>query len=257
VPPDRFIAVLEDSGLILPVGAWAIRTACAELAAWDRAGSPRLSLAVNLSARQFRQPFLARFIADALSDAGIAPHRLELELTESLLLEDSEGNRSVLAALAEMGVRVAIDDFGTGHSSLSYLKRFDIDTLKIDRSFVADVPHDSEDAAIATAIVAMGHSLHMKVVAEGVETMEQAEFLLGLGCDEIQGFLISRPLPGAQMQAWLAERVAGTVAPGGGSGSPSGDSGVITLISLDAMDTLRRPEALDTLRLADVSALTR
>ena len=251
VPPDRFIGVLEESGLILPVGAWAIRTACAELAAWDRAGSPRLSLAVNLSARQFRQPFLARFIADALSDAGIAPHRLELELTESLLLEDSEGNRSVLAALAAMGVRVAIDDFGTGHSSLSYLKRFDIDTLKIDRSFVAELPHDAEDAAIATAIVAMGHSLHMKVVAEGVETMEQAEFLLGLGCDEIQGFLISRPLPAPQMQAWLAERLIGT--------GPCGpvDSGGVTLMSLDAMETLRRPDALDTVRLADMAGLAR
>lgn len=209
VAPDRFIGVLEDSGLILPVGAWAIRTACAQLAAWDDAGAPRLTLAVNLSARQFRQPFLARFIAGALSDAGISPHRLELELTESLLLEDSEGNRSVLAALAEMGVRVAIDDFGTGHSSLSYLKRFDIDTLKIDRSFVCELPHDAEDAAIATAIIAMGHSLHMKVVAEGVETMAQAEFLHGLGCDEIQGYLISRPLPADQLLAWLVERSAG------------------------------------------------
>ena len=227
VAPDRFIAVLEDSGLILPVGAWAIRTACAELAAWDRAGAPRLTLAVNLSARQFRQPFLAKFIADALSDAGISPHRLELELTESLLLEDSEGNRSVLATLAEMGVRVAIDDFGTGHSSLSYLKRFDIDTLKIDRSFVSELPHDAEDGAIATAIIAMGHSLHMKVVAEGVETMEQAEFLHGLGCDEIQGYLISRPLPAAQVMPWLAERLSRD---GTGITPPNGP---VTLIALD------------------------
>jgi EAL domain-containing protein (putative c-di-GMP-specific phosphodiesterase class I) len=243
VPPDRFIHVLEDSGLILPVGAWAIRTAVAELASWDRAGAPRLTLAVNLSARQFRQPFLARFIADALSDAGIAPQRLELELTESLLLEDSEGNRSVLAALAAMGVRVAIDDFGTGHSSLSYLKRFDIDTLKIDRSFVSELPHDAEDAAIATAIVAMGHSLHMKVVAEGVETMEQAQFLLGLGCDEIQGYLISRPLPAPQFQQWLVERL------GSLHRHSSADSGPVTHMTLD---TLRMPETLDTLTMAEV-----
>ena len=237
VAPDRFIGVLEESGLILPVGAWAIRTACAELAAWDRAGAPRLTLAVNLSARQFRQPFLARFIADALSDAGISPHRLELELTESLLLEDSDGNRSVLAALAGMGVRVAIDDFGTGHSSLSYLKRFDIDTLKIDRSFVSELPHDAEDGAIATAIVAMGHSLHMKVVAEGVETLEQAEFLHGLGCDEIQGYLISRPLPAAQLTSWLAERSSRD---GVGNAPPTGPMTLFTML-----ETQRSEETLD------------
>jgi PAS domain S-box-containing protein len=206
VPPDRFIRVLEDSGLILPVGAWAIRTACAQLAAWDRLGLPALSLAVNLSARQFRQPYLARFIQDALGDAGIDPHRLEIELTESLLMEDSEATRGVLAALAQMGVRVAMDDFGTGHSSLSYLKRFDIDTLKIDRSFVSELPHDPEDMAIATAIVAMGHSLHMRVVAEGVETSEQADCLRTLGCDEMQGYLLSRPMPPDALPGWLAQR---------------------------------------------------
>ena len=206
VPPDRFISVLEDSGLILPVGSWAIRTACAELAAWDRLGLPPLSLAVNLSARQFRQPYLARFIQDTLADAGIAPQRLEIELTESLLMEDNVATSSVLAALAEMGVRVAMDDFGTGHSSLSYLKRFDIDTLKIDRSFVSELPHDAEDKAIATAIVAMGRSLQMKVVAEGVETVEQAEALRAMGCDEMQGFVLSRPLSSSAFVAWVHER---------------------------------------------------
>jgi diguanylate cyclase (GGDEF)-like protein/PAS domain S-box-containing protein len=207
VPPDRFIRVLEDSGLILPVGAWAIRTACAQLAAWDRAGMPPLSLAVNLSARQFRQPFLARFIEDALREAGIDPRRLEIELTESLLMEDNEATSSVLAALAQMGVRVAMDDFGTGHSSLSYLKRFDIDTLKIDRSFVSELPHDAEDKAIATAIVAMGHSLHMRVVAEGVETGEQADCLRAIGCDEMQGYLLSRPMPPEALLPWLEQRI--------------------------------------------------
>jgi len=236
VPPDRFIGVLEDSGLILPVGAWAIRRACTELATWDAAGAPRLTMAVNLSARQFRQPFLARFVADTLAEAGIAPHRLELELTESLLLDDSENNRNVLASLAEMGVRVAIDDFGTGHSSLSYLKRFDIDTLKIDRSFVSELPHDTEDAAIATAIVAMGHSLHMKVVAEGVETIEQAEFLGGLGCDEIQGYLISRALPAPQLLEWLLER-----AERDGAAAPAS---AMSLVRTDAPDTLRSAETL-------------
>ncbi len=207
VPPDRFIRVLEDSGLILPVGAWAIRTACAQLAAWDRAGLPQLSMAVNLSARQFRQPYLARFIEDTLREVGIDPRRLEIELTESLLMEDNEATSSVLAALAHMGVRVAMDDFGTGHSSLSYLKRFDIDTLKIDRSFVSALPHDPEDKAIATAIVAMGHSLHMRVVAEGVETSEQADCLKALGCDEMQGYLLSRPMPPEALPAWLDDHL--------------------------------------------------
>ncbi len=206
VQPDRFIRVLEDSGLILPVGAWAIRTACAQLAAWDKAGLPPLSLAVNLSARQFRQPYLARFIEDTISEAGIDPTRLELELTESLLMEDNEATRSVLTALANLGVRVAMDDFGTGHSSLSYLKRFDIDTLKIDRSFVAALPEDPEDSAIATAIVALGRSLHMKVVAEGVETTAQAECLRDMGCDEFQGYLLSRPLAPEIFVEWLEQR---------------------------------------------------
>jgi diguanylate cyclase (GGDEF)-like protein/PAS domain S-box-containing protein len=205
VAPDRFIDVLEDSALILPVGAWTLRTACEQLAAWDHEGLPALNLAVNLSARQFRQPFLAKFVSDTLRDSGLAPQRLELELTERLLMEDNEATRDALAAFAHLGVRVAMDDFGTGHSSLSYLKRFSIDTLKIDRSFVSELPHDAEDSAIATAIVAMGHSLGMKVVAEGVETEGQAAFLETLGCDEIQGYLVSRPMPPTQLAGWLAQ----------------------------------------------------
>ncbi|MFO1270920.1 MAG: EAL domain-containing protein [Rubrivivax sp.] len=206
VAPDRFIGVLEDSGLMLPVGAWILRTACAQLAAWDREGLPKLNLAVNLSPRQFRQEYLARFVADTLAETGIAPQRLELEITERLLMEDNDTTRQVLATLAAMGVRVAIDDFGTGHSSLSYLKRFDVDTLKIDRSFVSELPHDAEDSAIATAVVAMGHSLNIRVVAEGVETESQAAFLRDLGCDEMQGHLLSRALPGPQFAEWLGER---------------------------------------------------
>jgi diguanylate cyclase (GGDEF)-like protein/PAS domain S-box-containing protein len=228
VSPDRFIGVLEDSSLILPVGAWTLRSACAQLAAWDQAGLPPLTLAVNLSARQFRQPFLARFVAEILAEAGIAPQRLELELTESLLLEDTEATRNVLAALAELGVRVAMDDFGTGHSSLSYLKRFSIDTLKIDRSFVSELPDDAEDAAIATAIIAMGHSLNMKVVAEGVETAAQAEFLQARGCDEVQGYLVSRPRPAAEVARWLRGQ-AGPEVPGRRVFRETGPSGPMTL----------------------------
>ena len=203
VPPDRFITMLEDTGMILPVGAWVIRTACAELASWDRLGLPPLSLAVNLSARQFRHQHLIQLIADTLLDTGIDPHRLELELTESQLMEDSSVSRAMLASLAELGVKVAIDDFGTGHSSLSYLKRFNIDTLKIDRSFVREITNSEEDHAIATAVVALGHSLDLKIVAEGVETLHQADCLRALGCDEIQGYLLSRPLPAAQLIEWL------------------------------------------------------
>jgi diguanylate cyclase (GGDEF)-like protein/PAS domain S-box-containing protein len=209
VPPDRFIRVLEDSGLILQVGNWALRTACMEMAALRREGFPRLTLAVNLSARQFRQPQLARIIAETLSETGFEPTCMEIELTEGLLMEDHEATRITLAALAEMGVRVAMDDFGTGYSSLSYLKRFDIDTLKIDGSFVAELPDDPEGLAIATAIVALGHSLQMRVVAERVETAEQARCLRAMGCDGIQGYLLCGPLPGAALRTWLREHGRG------------------------------------------------
>ena len=203
VPPDRFITILEETGLILPVGAWVIRTACAELARWDKLGLAPLSLAVNLSARQFRQQYLFQLISETLAETRIAAHRLELELTESQLMEDNDASRTMLASIADMGVRVAIDDFGTGHSSLSYLKRFSIDTLKIDRSFVREVTSNEEDSAIATAVIALGRSLQLKVVAEGVETLHQADYLRALGCDEIQGYLLSRPLTSDQLIAWL------------------------------------------------------
>ncbi|MEO5695952.1 MAG: EAL domain-containing protein [Burkholderiaceae bacterium] len=207
VPPDRFISVLEDTGLVLPVGAWAIRAACADLAGWDRMGLPPLRMAVNVSARQFRHQHFAALVEDTLREYYIDPNRLEIELTETLLMEDNEVNRSVLANFARIGVRLAIDDFGTGHSSLSYLKRFNIDTLKIDRSFVSELPDNADDAAIASAVVALGHSLNMRVVAEGVETERQADFLRGLGCDEMQGYLLSRALPAAEIAAWVRDHV--------------------------------------------------
>ena len=234
VSPDRFISVLEDSGLILPVGSWVLRTACEQLAAWDSEGLPPLTLAVNLSVRQLRQPHLARLVADAINDAGIAPERLELELTESLLMEDSEASRETLGMFAAMGVRVAMDDFGTGYSSLSYLKRFDIDTLKIDRSFVSELPHDPEDGAIATAIIAMGHSLQMKIVAEGVETPAQAEFLRQLGCDEMQGYLLTRPLAADAFKEWLRSWRA--TPPGAPLSVSWSDSGPMTMMTLEGLE---------------------
>jgi diguanylate cyclase (GGDEF)-like protein len=202
IPPDRFVSVLEDTGLILPVGAWVIRAACEQLAAWDRLGLPALRLAVNLSARQFRHLYLASMIEDSLRQNGIEPQRLEIELTESLLMEDNEATRSMLESFRRLGVRMAIDDFGTGHSSLSYIRRFAIDTLKIDRSFVQSLPDNDEDTAICSAVIALGRNMKMCVVAEGVETAEQAQVLRELGCDEVQGYWISRPMPGADFAAW-------------------------------------------------------
>ncbi len=209
VAPDRFISALEDSRLILPVGAWVLSAACEQLATWDAMGLPPVSMAVNLSARQFKSPELAGQIADVLRRTGIAPHRLELELTESLLMEDNELSRDTLAQFAQLGVRVAIDDFGTGHSSLAYLKRFKVNTLKVDKSFVREVPHDPDNCAIATAVVALAHSLKLDVVCEGIEKPEQLAFMRTLGCEAIQGYFLARPMPAEAATVWLGLYCAG------------------------------------------------
>lgn len=204
IGPDRFVPVLEEIGLIVPVGMWVLREACRQVAEWNRVGKQSLNVAVNISSRQFHQPDLADQIKAALQAAGLEPQLLEIELTESMLVEDSEAVLRILRGVTALGVRVAIDDFGTGHSSLSYLKRFNIDTLKIDRSFVRDTPGDSEDSAIAIAVIALGHGLNLRVVAEGVETNEQVAFLREHGCDDIQGYLLSRPMPAADLPGWMA-----------------------------------------------------
>jgi diguanylate cyclase (GGDEF)-like protein len=206
VGPDRFIPLLEETGLIVPVGSWALREACAQMMRWQRDGMRPITLAVNLSARQFRQQDLIGDIEQALQATGFDPTLLEIELTESMLIGDSEAVLGILTELGAMGVRIAIDDFGTGHSSLSYLKRFDVDTLKIDRSFVRDTPHDPEDSAIATAVIALAHGLRLKVVAEGVESQAQLDFLRAQGCDQAQGYLLSRPLDADAFARWLRER---------------------------------------------------
>ena len=243
VRPDRFIAVLEDTGLIVPVGAWVIRAACFELARWDRLGLPPLRMAVNMSARQFRHQHLAALIEDTLRENEIDAGRLEIELTETLLMEDNEASRNMLANFARIGVRLAIDDFGTGHSSLAYLKRFNIDTLKIDRSFVSALPDDADDAAIARAVVAMGHSMQMRVVAEGVETEAQAEFLRRLGCDEMQGYLMSRPLPANEIIEWLREH--GRRRARRRAGVREGDTQRMPLLALDLAGEGRDDETGD------------
>lgn len=207
IGPEKFVPVLEETGLIVPVGLWVMQEACRQLVAWDRAGMPPLQMSVNLCARQFRQVDLIDRIASTLHRFGLAPSRLEIELTESALFEDSDLVSRIMASLGRLGVAISIDDFGTGHSSLSYLKRFDVDTLKIDRSFVRDTPDDPEDNAIAMAVIALAHGLGLKAVAEGVETEEQAQFLREQGCDQMQGYLLSAPVDGLAFAQWIGERI--------------------------------------------------
>jgi diguanylate cyclase (GGDEF)-like protein/PAS domain S-box-containing protein len=194
VPPDKFIRIAENSGLIVPIGEWVLRTACSQARRWQDEGLPAVRIAVNVSAVQFRQDGFRDLIRDVLHETGLAPEYLELELTESLLLTNADVVFSVLQELKEMGLNLAIDDFGTGYSSLSYLKQFRVNKLKIDRSFIRDIAVDSDDAAITTAIISMAKSLNLKVIAEGVETEEQMSFLRLHQCDEIQGYYFSKPL---------------------------------------------------------------
>ncbi len=203
VSPARFVPVLEENGLIVPVGEWVLRTACRQARAWQENG--RLRVAVNLSARQFGRDDLVHTVARALEEAGLDPRCLEVEITESLLMEDIEASSRTLEELkrAVGGVRVSIDDFGTGHSSLSYLKSFPIDLLKIDRSFVRNLATDPDDAAITTAIIGLAHNLRLKVIAEGVETEEQLSFLRNMRCDEAQGYYFARPLPAEDLARLL------------------------------------------------------
>ena len=207
VPPGQFIPLAEETGLIVPIGRWVLNTACAQNVAWQREGLPPLRMAVNLSARQFADVDLLKDIAAALEESGMKAELLELELTESMVMQNVERADKVLAAIKRIGVRLAIDDFGVGYSSLSHLKRFPIDTLKVDRSFIRDIPQDSDDKAITEAIIAMGKSLNLTVVAEGVETLEQETFLRDHACDETQGFYFSRPIANDQFAALLRRRI--------------------------------------------------
>lgn len=191
IAPDRFIPIAEESGLIRPIGAWALKSACMQNRAWQRQGMQRFPVAVNLSPRQFAEESLLDDIKSALADSGLEASDLELEITEGMVMDDPEQAVNTLRRLKALGIRVAIDDFGTGYSSLAYLKRFPIDSVKVDRSFVADIPQDVDSMAIAQAIIAMAHSLRLKVVAEGVESEAQVSFLRGEGCDEIQGHYFS------------------------------------------------------------------
>ena len=195
LPPAEFIPLAEETGLIVPIGEWVLRTACAQNKAWQDAGLPCFRMAVNLSGRQFKQQDVAAVVARALADTGLSSAWLELEITESVIMDEPEQSAATLRQLSAMGITLAIDDFGTGYSSLNYLKRFPIDTLKIDQSFVADITTDPDDAAIASAVIALAHSMQMRVIAEGVETAEQLQFLRSHNCDFMQGYHYSRPAP--------------------------------------------------------------
>ena len=203
VSPATFIPIAEATGVIGVIGAWVLATACRQAKEWQRAGHAPLRMAVNLSARQFRDANLVDLVAQALADTGLEGRRLELEITESTMMENPDRARQTLAGLHELGVTVAIDDFGTGYSSLSYLKQFAVDYLKIDRSFVGDLPADDHDVALVEAILAMAHRLDLKVIAEGVEEPAQRDFLRARGCDEAQGYLFSRPLPARELEGLL------------------------------------------------------
>jgi diguanylate cyclase (GGDEF)-like protein/PAS domain S-box-containing protein len=215
VPPDRFIRVAENSALILPIGEWVLKTACWAMRRWHEHGLPAVPVAVNVSAVQFRQEGFRDLIARVLEETGLAPQYLELELTESLLLSNSDLTFPVLRNLKEMGVKLAIDDFGTGYSSLSYLKQFPVHKLKIDRSFVKAVATNPDDAAITSAIISMGKSLNLRVIAEGVENEAQMEFLRRHRCDEIQGYYFSKPLPLEEVAKLCRAPVSQAAAPAG------------------------------------------
>lgn len=208
VSPVQFIPVAEETGLIVPIGMWVLRTASAQNVAWHKSGLPRLPVSVNLSARQFGDDHLLENITNVLREAGMSPHYLELEVTESMIMLDVPKAVKVLAALRKMGVRIAIDDFGTGYSSLSTLEKFPIDTIKVDRSFIRDLPENTGNKAITEAVITMGKNLGMTVVAEGVETQDQLEFLRDHACDQLQGYYFNKPMPADMFAEFVRSRLA-------------------------------------------------
>jgi diguanylate cyclase (GGDEF)-like protein len=204
LPPTAFIPLLEDSGMIVEVGEWVLRSACLQLNAWQAAGLPPMRMCINTSARQFRPAEFIRRVATIVAETGVDPNCLQFEVTESLLIDNVASTTAKLRALRSIGIQIAIDDFGTGYCSLNYLKQFPLHVLKLDRSFIKDIESRSNDAAIVTAMIALGHSLDMEVIAEGVETEGQLMFLRGQGCDAVQGFLYSGPMAASAWPTWLA-----------------------------------------------------
>jgi diguanylate cyclase (GGDEF)-like protein len=212
VAPANFIPIAEESGLIIPIGKWVLKTACLQARAWQESGLPPICVAVNLSARQFTGDSLLHDITEIIRDAGIEPTLLELEITESMLMQNLDRAIGIMTALKAMGVRLAIDDFGTGYSSLSNLKRFPIDTIKVDRSFVRDLPRNTDDIAVTDAIIALGRAMKLNVIAEGVESSAQVELLRDHACDEFQGFYFSKAVPADQFAELLRRQHASSAA---------------------------------------------
>jgi EAL domain-containing protein (putative c-di-GMP-specific phosphodiesterase class I) len=208
VSPDKFIPLSEETGLIVPIGEWVLQAACLQAKAWVQRFPSFQSVAVNISGRQFQSGKLLETIEQALSNSGLDAAHLELEITESFLMEKADLTVRALDMLKALGLSLSIDDFGTGYSSLSYLKRFPVDKLKIDKSFIRDVTLDPDDAAIAKAVIALGRSMQLQIVAEGVETHEQLAFLAEQGCDIAQGYLYSRPVPAEQFEAFMLKHHA-------------------------------------------------
>jgi diguanylate cyclase (GGDEF)-like protein len=213
IAPAQFIPLAEETGLILPLGEWVIREACRQAFAWQAAGLRPLRVAVNLSAQQFRQKNLVGLVRDALAASRLESQYFELELTESAVMDDAEQSIEILRELSELGVRISVDDFGTGYSSLSYLRRLPLDKLKIDRAFIREVVTSRDDAEIVRAIISLAHALRLQVIAEGVETPDQLEFLNGLGCDQYQGFHFSAPIPSNAFVAMMREHQADAFVP--------------------------------------------
>ena len=203
VPPAQFIPIAEECGLIRSIGAWVLREACRQARAWLDAGLPLATMAVNVSAMQLRHQDFLEGVSAILGETGLDPGSLELELTESVLMKNVEATASTLQTLRETGVQVSVDDFGTGYSSLSYLRKFPIDALKIDQSFVRQISGAADDAAVVIAVISMARNLKLRVIAEGVETQKELAFLQAHGCDEVQGFYFSRPVPPGQFAKLL------------------------------------------------------
>jgi len=206
ISPAEFIPIAEDSRLILPIGEWVLRKAINQLKRWMDSGYPAMVIAVNLSAVQFRHPNLPDMVSTILSEAQLPPEYLELELTERVAMHDPQEAIAVMNELHQRGIRMSIDDFGTGYSSLSYLKKFKVYKLKIDQSFVRDISTDLEDKAIVAAIISMAKNLGLKTIAEGVETLDQLDYLQKEGCDEAQGYYYSRPQQSEQIEAFIARK---------------------------------------------------
>ncbi|MCW8907967.1 MAG: EAL domain-containing protein, partial [Sedimenticola sp.] len=214
IPPDRFIPLAESTGLILPIGEWVLREACRQVAEWQEAGLALPRIGVNVSGQQVQHGNIVRTVKDTLQMTGLSPSLLELEITESFIMQQAEEAIQTLQSLRGIGVALAIDDFGTGYSSLSYLKLLPINKLKVDRSFVKDIPRDSNSEAIVRAVIVLARSLQLKVIAEGVESLEQQRFLQAEGCEEVQGFYYSMPLPADEFTDLLRKASASEAVPG-------------------------------------------